>query len=411
MKKIRTFILILGIVVCILSGCGKSTGNHDASEKSTEEERTVEPENHLIGVVTYDFSDEEVIGFRNYLENYITQCFPGVDFLYTNAVTSPEEETVSLQTLKEAGVEGILSFISYDIKGAVDYCSENGIYYMMDSGTISQEEFNKVEENPYFVGVIGPGNEMEYQAGKNMAHNLIQKKEGDKYFVLSGGAYFGNEMHLLRTIAVLDQLQEEYGVTFASGSRELAQSPEPVVVKEGKLTVCICPGFMNVKEQLDRAVSALKENDYSMVMAVMASENMMEYCWEDQIDFGMIDCFSEENQQHFLKGELSYLAGKYSSMIGPSFVAMYNALCGYADEFRVDGKAFSLTQGFWEASSQEEYLEKYALASGIYVNAYNYDDLYSVCKIYHPEATMEDLEKLTGAYTFEEAAKRRKTNK
>ena len=91
-------------------------------------------------------------------------------------------------------------------------------------------------------------------------------------------------------------------------------------------------------------------------------------------------------------------------------MAMYNAVCGYADEFRDNGKAFSLQQGFWEASSLNEYIEKYSLASGIYVNAYNYNDLQSACKVYNPNASMEDLRKLTDAYSFEAASERRKVN-
>ena len=60
-----------------------------------------------------------------------------MEFLYTDEVTSLEEETEELHAMKDAGVEGILSFVTYDLEEAVNYCSENDIYYMMASGTIS----------------------------------------------------------------------------------------------------------------------------------------------------------------------------------------------------------------------------------------------------------------------------------
>lgn len=410
-RKIITGILSLTAAICILAGCGRVSEETLVSEVSEDENVSADGvQQHLIGVVTYDFSDAEVAGFRNYLQNYISQCFPGVEFLYTDEVTSLEEEIEELHAMNDAGVEGILSFVTYDLYEAVNYCSENDIYYMMASGTISDKDFNKVSENEHFVGVIGPGNEMEYEAGRKLAGSFSHKTENNAYFVLSGGAYMGNEMHRLRTEGVLDKLQEDYGVKFAQTSQEIAESTEPTIVQAGDLTVCICPGFMNVSEHYQLAISSLKSGSYSAAMAVMAAGNFPEECETVHTDFGMIDSFTEENQFGFINGRLSYLAGKYSSIIGPSFVAMYNAVCGYADEFRDNGKAFSLQQGFWEASSLNEYIEKYSLASGIYVNAYNYNDLQSACKVYNPNASLEDLRKLTDAYSYEEASERRKAN-
>ena len=41
------------------------------------------------------------------------------------------------------------------------------------------------------------------------------------------------------------------------------------------------------------------------------------------------------------------------------------------------------------------------------INAYNYEDLYAVCKLYDPDATLEKLKTLAEAYSYEDVLARR----
>lgn len=360
---------------------------------------------HKIGVLVYSVTDQEVISFRDYLKNYIEECFPDVEFLYSNSITSAEEEMEFIQTVSDAGAEGILSFNSYDLAAEVELCAENEVYYMMASGSISEEAFASVEDNEYFLGIAGPGSEIEYQAGADMARFFVDQQAGDEYFILSGGASMGNEMHKERTEGILDTLQEAYGVAFDQMSKELAMSPEITHASAGDLTVCICPGYLDFEEFVTPAQEEYKKDAYPVVMSVLPISEMYNTVRGAQL--GLIDCYNERNLQLYNEKNLSYLTGKYCSIIGPSFAAMYNAVTGYAADFREDGKAFQLTQGFWTSDSAQDYTEKYSLASSIAVNAYNYEDLQNVCKIYNPDATLDMLEDLALAYTFEDAQSRR----
>ena len=92
-------------------------------------------------------------------------------------------------------------------------------------------------------------------------------------------------------------------------------------------------------------------------------------------------------------GSLKYLCGKYESIIGPAFAAMYNAVTGYSEDFREDGKAFTIQQGFWVSTSYQDFQKKYELSSGITLNAYSYEDLLEVCKAHNSNATLDDLKK------------------
>lgn len=90
---------------------------------------------------------------------------------------------------------------------------------------------------------------------------------------------------------------------------------------------------------------------------------------------------------------------------------MFNAITGYGDDFRnEDGTAVSISQGFWTATTREEYEDLYSLTNNIYVNAYSADDLAKVIKKYTPDATMEDLVALAGAYSVEDVKARRGQN-
>lgn len=405
MKRMIRFIVLL-CAACCLTACSGSTGSSEDQNAAvkTDQEDTV----HKIGVLVYNRTDDEVIAFRDYLESYIESCFEDVDFLYSDSARSFEDSEAFINSAAENGVEGIMSFITYDLEAEVELCAQHGIYYMMASGSVSESDFEKVADNEYFLGVVGPGTEIEYQAGKDMGAYFAEHGEGDEYFILSGGAFAGNEMHRLRTVGMLEALQDAYGVTFEQGIDALAASETVQYVQAGDLTVCICPGYMSREEALKAAQAEYEAAGYKNVMAAMAVGDLEPTITAKEAKLGMVDCYSETNWQLFLNGQLDYLTGKYRSIIGPSFAAMYNAVNGYAKEFlEDDGRAFQVTQGFWTSEGAEDFGEKYEMSSSIEINAYNYEDLYDVCKNYNPDATLEDLKELAGAYTFEEAQARR----
>ena len=136
MKK---FILILAAVAVALcmGGCGGS-----ASKTGNQEEETAragaEKDLYKIGVAVYDVTDDEVGAFRDYLTGYIKECFPEVDFRYSYAIRSLEDEMKFLKDVCAEGADGIMSFITYDLEKEVAYCESQGVYYMLASGTASK---------------------------------------------------------------------------------------------------------------------------------------------------------------------------------------------------------------------------------------------------------------------------------
>lgn len=398
MKRFICILTAAALLLC-MGGCG-AAGFETGGQR--EEDTAV----HKIGVAVYDVSDDEVIAFREYLTGYIKECFPEVEFCYIDSIRSEEDEMQFLADACAQGAEGIMSFITYNLSREVEYCESQGVYYMLASGTVSEEQYKAVADNPYFLGVVGPGSEIEGQAGTDMAEYFINEMEGNSYILFTGGAAIGNEMHRLRSVGALEVFAEHFG-DLGTGIEELAITEEPVRLTLGDTRLTVFPGYTTREETAAKVREELESGDYDFALSMFSMYSMVDVLRKEGVKQGVVDCYSMTNKQLFEDGTLCYVAGKYSSTIGPSFAAMYNAVTGYADVFRENGRAFQMTQGYWVAKSKEEYNAKYALATGIYVNAYNYEDLGSVMKVYDETADFEKLKALTESWTYEDAKTRR----
>ena len=389
MKKLLA--LILALSLCLgLAACGASSAEAPA--------HTSEPK-HRIGVIVYNTGDREVIAFRDYLKGYIESNFEMVEFIYSGSITSGAEELEFIQKACDEGVEGFMSFLSHDLAAEVALCEKNKAYYMLASGTVADEDFDAVAANPWFLGMFGPGRAFEFQAGGDMGRFFAEQDFGKRYFILSGGAALGNEMHYQRTLGILNALAVHYGVSFSPQSREeLAGSDQPKTVVVDGLTVTICPGYVSREPYLSAAKAAFDAGSYDAVLSVLPPEGMTYAIGKTPL--GVIDAYHSRNLELVNDGTLKYCVGKYASMIGPAFALMLNAVTGYADEFRSNGRALRVTQVFWNSESREDYLAKYTLATSEARNAYSFDDLAKVIRLYNPNATMNDLVALAEACSF-----------
>ena len=406
LSLVIAFLMMFGLTACSTSNAASSGDHPPAAEEMNSASETIsELDRHKIAVMVYDRGDDEVISFRRYLTEYIGEAF-NVEFLYSDGVLTEDEAQEFIRSAAEYGAEGVMSFITTDLKAEVELCAELKLYYIVASGSVSNEVFASVEDNPYFLGTVGPGSFIEYKAGADMAHHFIEKHpEETEYFVLSGGGCFGNEMHLQRTKGILDTLANAYGVEFEKGSEEIARSDVPVFFENGELKICVCPGYHTIDQYLEMAKTEYKNHPYQTVLAVLPATYIQSEI--KGAHYAVVDCYSETNLQLFGSGSLDYLVGKYSSIIGPSFAALYNAITGHAEDFRDHGKGFHITQGFWISDSEESFEEKYVLSSSVAVNAFNYEDLQQVIRTFNPDASLDDLRALAEAYTFKDAVARR----
>ncbi|OUQ70087.1 hypothetical protein B5E53_00200 [Eubacterium sp. An11] len=404
MRKYILFFLTVILLGFLAFGCA-TTDSDDIATQNKREADASGLDSHTIGVATYNIRDAQVMMFKEYLDHYIGDCFPDVTFLYSESISGSEELMDFLELCAENGAEGVMVFGSYDLQKEVAFCAEHDMYMIRPSATSSDADFEAVASNPYYIGEIGPGSELEYEAGADMTRTMAE--DGKTYLILSGGAAEDNEMHRLRTLGMLETLQEIYGTELEQTAEELAVTEETVTVEAGGLKVTVFPGYLEREENAAAAAKMIEDGDYTTVLSSVPVSPLMETLDTVKVECGTIDCFSEDNSYGFQDGTISYVAGKYQSEIGPGFAALYNAITGNADAFRENGRAFRLKQGFWTAKSSEEYEKMYSLARSISVNAYNYEDLYSVIKSMTPEADFDSLKTLAESFSYEACMERR----
>ena len=383
--------LVLALVLCLgLIACG----SNDAPVQEV----------HKIGVIVYNLGDEEVIGIREYLQGYIQKNFEMVEFIYSDSIRSAEQEMKFIQDACDQGVEGFMSFRTFDLKAEVELCEKNKVYYMLASGTVEDAEFDAVADNPWFLGMFGPGIELEYQAGLHMA-KFFAKDGARRFFLLSGGAGTGNDMHYQRTLGMLNGLSTLSGVTYGRPTEELAAVTETTIVNAGPYNVTIVPGYMSQDESRAKAINVYMNGTYDAVLATLNVGDFLPAIRNSRL--GMVDSYNTRNLQLFTNNKLHYLVGKYSSSVGPAFALMFNAVTGYAADFRNDGRAIKVAQDFWTSDSADDFNEKYTLSQSETMNAYNFEDLSAVCKAFNPEADLVHLIALAQAGSYEAVLVRR----
>ncbi|MBR4692700.1 MAG: hypothetical protein IKP17_08070 [Oscillospiraceae bacterium] len=399
MKKLTAALLLLALCLSLAACTGGETS--DVPNKPVPTDSTL----HKIGVIVYNTGDEEVIGFREYLQGYIESNFEMVQFLYSDSIQNEEQELAFIQSACDQGAEGFLSFLSQDLRAEVALCEQNSAYYLLASGTVADEDFDAVADNPWFLGMFGPGQPFEFQAGADMARYFLREKTGSRYFILSGGAAMGNEMHYQRTLGILDALSNAYGVNFVQSRQELAGTAEPLTLSLDKLTVTICPGYVSREEYLETAKETFLAGTYDAVLSVLPPADFVSAIGKTPL--GVVDSYNTRNLQLSTDGMLKFVVGKYSSLVGPAFALMLNAVTGYAADFRDKGRAIQVVQGFWTSDSQEDYVEKYTLSTSAAMNAYNFDDLSRVVRIYNPDANLNELVALAEACSYRAVQARR----
>lgn len=400
MKKIISCILtVLMLFMCTSSPVWAEEVQSDVTG---ENKKTV------IGVSVYDLDDAEVRAFRNYFENYAGVSFE-VEFLYSSSINTAEEEIDFINELHKRNVKGIISFLSSDLEEVLPVCKEYGMYYVRGSGTISDEMYEKVKDNPYFLGTIGTSVETEMDAAANMAEYFVSEDQNNQnhYIIACGGSAIGNEMHRLRTIGILNKLQEAYGLSYEKSVEELVNTQDTEEIETGSdIKITLVPGYP--KDHLDEKLAdSLNTGEYNVILSVVSASDFIKiidaYEEENSTDvlLGSIDCFTEDTYEMFNKKgyngkeRIDYLVGKYGAIVAPSFVAMKNALEGFAEDYREDGSAFRLQQSFWTADSVDEFNKQYALSIGMYDNTYSVEDMMEVLKSYTPETNFEKFRKFT----------------
>lgn len=353
LKKIASLSMVGILSVGLLAGCGSGKAEE---EKKTEGDNPVK-----IGVLVADVSGEEAQGFRSYYENYIAENY-NVEFQYTDALEDAAGEKAAIEKFASQGCEAIISLSSSDRAMQIETCEEYEVYYAIASGVLDEEQYETYKGYEYFAGQVGPSNEVEFEAGKAMGE--YYKAEGASNVAVYG-AFVPNPMHVYRLAGVLVGLGDTYG-----GASDMGSIVGQIFGDQG-LDLTKVAGETNIVAYLqgygdtttDEINAAIQKTPDAFLSVGMATTFFTQPLNEAGISFGDIDSFTEANGESIKNGKLTYLAGKYSSSIGPVFALVMNAVQGNVirDE---EGNAASISQKYFVATDGESFDEYYVTDNG-----------------------------------------------
>lgn len=362
MKKTMKKLLGMGLAVAMTLGCMVGCGAENSDSAAEEKNAASETADTVkIGVLVADVSGEEALGFREYYENYIGENY-NVTFSYTDELQDAAAEKSAIEKFASQGYDAVISLASNDRALQIETAESNEIYYAIASGMLDDEQYEQYKAYEYFLGQIGPNMDTEYEAGKEMGEFFAE--EGIKTVALYG-AFIPNPMHVYRMAGVISGLgltyggasdeEEIVGQIFADQSVDLSKISGDIEV------LAYLQGYGDTTtDEINAAIQSAPEAFISVGMATTFFTQQLNAA---DIPFSDIDSFTSTNKDAMKDGKLTYIAGKYSSSIGPVFALVMNAVNG--NVIRDDeGNAVSISQKYLVATDADTFDEYYVQDNG-----------------------------------------------
>lgn len=421
MKKMVSMLLCLTMCLSMAvgaAGCGKDEeqtngGNTAVTTESADSTAGEETATDLdtsktvkMGVLVSDSTTAEALAFRSYYTEYIQNQY-NVEFVYSDELKDAAGEKSAIDTFITNNCKAVISFSSFDRAAQLEQCAGAGVYYAVATGTLTDEEYETYKSNEYYVGAIGPSLEVEYQTGYDMASYYLE--QGVKNFAIFGGAVpYYTEMHIYRVAGMLTAMVDAGG---EGANYQGVTSKEEIIGKifaDGGITTGAIGdveilGYVGGYDMDDawfaKCAEMVQTPGLEVVLAVGNGSDFFGTASEGtDVKIASVDAYAESYGDAMEAGMLDYLAGKFSASIGPIFMATYSATLG-APIRDAEGNALALAQGYWVATSYDDFSVYYTVDSSLEAPAYDKAKLDTLLG-----ADYDTFAKFVEAYSYEEIA-------
>lgn len=421
MKKMVSMLLCLTMCLSMAvgaAGCGKdeeqtSGGNTAVTTESADNTADEGPAADLdtsktvkMGVLVSDSTTAEALAFRSYYTEYIQNQY-NVEFVYSDELKDAAGEKSAIDTFITNNCKAVISFSSFDRAAQLEQCAGAGVYYAVATGTLTDEEYETYKSNEYYVGAIGPSLEVEYQTGYDMASYYLE--QGVKNFAIFGGAVpYYTEMHIYRVAGMLTAMVDAGG---EGADYQGVTTKEEIVGKifaDGGITTGAIGdvevlGYVGGYDMDDawfaKCAEMVQTPGLEVVLAVGNGSDFFGTASEGtDVKIASVDAYAESYGDAMEAGMLDYLAGKFSASIGPIFMATYSATLG-APIRDAEGNALALAQGYWVATSYDDFSVYYTVDSSLEAPAYDKAKLDTLLG-----ADYDTFAEFVDAYSYEEIA-------
>ncbi len=395
MKKVLAMVLCLALSVSTLVGCGstkeetkEATATTQTTENNGESAQTETSESSpaanldmsktvKIGVLVSDSTTAESLAFQSYYKEYIANNY-NVELMYSDELADAAAEKSAIDTFITNNCKAVISFSSFDRMAQLKQCADANVYYAVATGTLTTEEYESVKTNEYYIGAIGPSLDVEYQTGYDMAKYYLD--QGKTNFAIFGGAVpYYTEMHIYRAAGMLTAMVEAggeganyQGATDKEGI--IAKIFETATVETGEIGTINLVGYVGGYDMDDawfaKCAQMAQTEGLEVILAVGNGSDFFGTSVQGtDVKIASVDAYASAYGEAMEAGMLDYLSGKFSASIGPIFAATYSATLG-APIRTEEGNALALDQGYWIATSYDQFSEYYAIDSSTEAPAY-----------------------------------------
>ncbi len=436
MKKFLATVLCIALCMATMTGCGSTanegnapsadttsqteTGGADKQEAETDNQ-TAEADNQAaestdaaagldmsktvkIGVLVSDSTTAESLAFQNYYKEYIAKNY-NVELMYSDELVDAAGEKSAIDTFITNNCKAVISFSSFDRMAQLTQCADAGVYYAVATGTLTSDEYESVKTNEYYVGAIGPSLDVEFQAGYDMAKHYLD--QGKTNFAIFGGALpYYTEMHIYRAAGMLTAMVEAGG---DGANYQGATDKEGIIGKIfetatietgaiGSINILGYVGGYDMDEAWFAKCGQMAQTDgLEVILAVGNGSDFFGASIQGtDVKIASVDAYASAYGEAMEAGMLDYLAGKFSASIGPIFAATYRATLGSPIR-DAEGNALALDQGYWVATTYDQFNEYYAVDSSIESPAYTKEMLDTLLT-----ADYAAFSEFVGKYSFDE---------
>lgn len=418
MKRFWALLLTAAMTVSMMAGCGNNSranqtggGTNAVSEATEGTEIAEEPaidldmsETVKIGILVSDATTAEALAFRTYYTDYIQNQY-NVELIYSDELTDAAGETSAIDSFITNNCKAVISFSSFDRAAQLEQCEGAGVYYAVATGTLTAEEYETYKGYEYYVGAIGPSLDVEFETGYNMAKYYLD--QGKTNFAIFGGAIpYYTEMHIYRAAGMLAAMVEAGGEGANYKGATDKDSIVGQIFADGEVTtgaigsvnvVGYVGGYDMDDAWFGKCAQMAQIPDLEVILAVgNGSDFFGTAIAGTDVKIASVDAYASSYGEAMEAGMLDYLAGKFSASIGPVFIATYRATLGSPVRTE-EGNALALSQGYWIATSAEEFNNYYAVDSSVEEPAYSKDLLDTLLT-----ADYAAFEEFVGNYSFEE---------
>jgi hypothetical protein len=379
MKKRLVSLLLAGLMTVGFVGCKSTTApaNTDAAKPAaTEAPKKGEKygkETIKIAFENYDPTAAQFIQMQKYF-TYL-QDYVNVEFIYSEAIKSAEEEMAFLESAAAAGAKAVIGYYNVAGKAAVQKAVDLGMYYYGHAE--NKEIYNEFKNNKLYLGSIDIG-DADYTGGYAMAKGLIDA--GCKKLILaSGGKAFGVPIFVERVKGIQAAIDEANKA-----------GADVKIVKE-------INGFP------DEAFFSAQAEALGMdVDGVLATFNGAEIWMQPiqaagkagKVKISTIASIDDMYKTAFESGDMAVLAAQLVEAFGISIPVIVNAVEGNSDVIRnTDGTAANWKGDNVVIKDKDTFMKYYNIeATGVW--AYGGEDIQNLIKGINKSVSYADYAKL-----------------